>query len=62
MREMGYPPGWVEEAFETNSDIALFDSEGKLLNSMKKEVRINPEKIVEFPGFNAPLEKYVDVS
>lgn len=61
MRDMGYPPGWVEEAFETNSDLALFDCEGKLSSNFKKEVRINPDKIIEFPGFNAPMDKYKDV-
>lgn len=60
MRTMGYPPGWVEEAFDANSDLALFDCDGKALdNAVKKEIKINPDKIVEYPGFNAPLEKHI---
>lgn len=55
---MGYPPGWVEEAFDTDSNLALFDSDGNALaNAAKKETKINPEKIIEYPGFNAPMDK-----
>lgn len=64
MRRLGYPPGWLEEAKYVYSDLDMFDGEGNTVRqSNKKRQRLNPEKIIEYPGYNVPAEKYIkDVS
>ncbi|XP_059613632.1 zinc finger CCHC domain-containing protein 8 homolog [Phlebotomus argentipes] len=60
MRRLGYPPGWLEEAKISHSGLSLFDSEGRSVRSSNLEdgqicevqEEYNPEKIIEFPGFN----------
>lgn len=32
MRELGYPPGWLKEAAEENSGLALYDGNGIVLH------------------------------
>lgn len=60
MRVLGYPPGWVEEAFESQSELSLFDSNGKMVGTSKKnECKVDPDKIIEYVGFNAPMDKYM---
>lgn len=60
MRALGYPPGWVEEAFESQSELSLFDSNGKMVGANKKnEWKVNADKIFEYAGFNAPMDKYM---
>ncbi|CAH1987344.1 unnamed protein product [Acanthoscelides obtectus] len=64
MRLMGYPPGWLEEAKFVYSDLAMFDADGKhvLQGVQKKSQGLDPQKIVDYPGFNMPLdEKNKDV-
>ncbi|XP_057670613.1 zinc finger CCHC domain-containing protein 8 homolog [Diorhabda carinulata] len=60
MRILGYPPGWLEEAKLFYSNLALFDSDGKhvLSENVKKNPGLDPNKIIEYPGFNAPMDKY----
>lgn len=63
MRVLGYPPGWIEEAEVKESDLCMFDIEGKSLVNIKRRKTINPEKIIDFPGFNIPMEDGImDVS
>lgn len=58
MRLLGYPPGWIKEAEEEASNLCMFDIEGKnVSNNKRKKTSIDPEKIVSYPGFNAPMEK-----
>lgn len=57
---MGYPPGWLEEAKFVYSNLDMFDGEGKTVKEKSKRRQgLNPEKIIEYPGFNVPAEKYV---
>lgn len=64
MRVLGYPPGWLEEAKFFYSNLDMFDGEGKTVRQKsKKKQGLNPEKIIDYPGFNVPTEKYIkDVS
>lgn len=60
MRMLGYPPGWIKEAEEDASNLCMFDIEGKTVsNHKRKNCSIDPEKVVAYPGFNAPMEKGV---
>ena len=61
MRNMGYPPGWLEEAKLQHSGITLFDSEGEVDRGSDEEGevilpgdkdRFDPKKFIDFPGFN----------
>lgn len=57
MRMLGYPPGWIEEAQISHSNLSMYDIEGQNVKSnVRKKNGINPEKIVDYPGFNAPIE------
>lgn len=57
MRMLGYPPGWIEEAQISHSNLSMFDIEGQDVKSnVNKKNGIDPEKVVEYPGFNAPME------
>lgn len=64
MRVLGYPPGWIKEAELETSDLCMFDIDGKTVsNHKRKKISIDPEKIVDYPGFNVPMEKeFHDVS
>lgn len=65
MRRLGYPPGWLEEAKYFYSNLDLFDAEGNTVrqNMLRKDQGLNPEKIIEYPGFNTSMDKYIkDVS
>lgn len=64
MRTLGYPPGWLQEALITNTKIQMFDFHGCAVNDTKSENKIiDPDKVVEYPGFNVPLEDgFKDVS
>lgn len=65
MRQLGYPPGWYEEAKTVNSDLMVFDFEGKgsFTFGTNKKIEINPDSIIEYVGFNMPMEKGIrDVS
>ncbi|KAJ8918642.1 hypothetical protein NQ315_013148 [Exocentrus adspersus] len=58
MRILGYPPGWLEEAKFFHSNLAMFDTEGKdVQGSAKKTPGLDPARVVDYPGFNAPLDK-----
>lgn len=64
MRELGYPPGWLEEAKIQHSNLKMFgiDARRAQMKQMKKS-GLDETKIVEYPGFNVPLGKGVkDVS
>ncbi|XP_076654586.1 zinc finger CCHC domain-containing protein 8 homolog isoform X1 [Halictus rubicundus] len=64
MRELGYPPGWLEEACLQHSGISLFNSDGvaeddshaepgELFESGDRD-QYDIKKIHDFPGFNVP--------
>lgn len=59
MRALGYPPGWLKKAIVGNDDI--FDSDERSSNkrshdeSEQDDVRYDHSKLIEYPGFNAPL-------
>ncbi|XP_066158160.1 zinc finger CCHC domain-containing protein 8 homolog isoform X2 [Euwallacea fornicatus] len=59
MRMLGYPPGWLEEAKYVLSDLAMFDIDGNSVgNANTKQIQgLDPEKVVDYPGFNVPFEK-----
>ncbi|XP_044755169.1 uncharacterized protein LOC123314116 [Coccinella septempunctata] len=58
MRCLGYPPGWLEEAKVSPSDLTLFNIDGeKVENRNLLKSSIDPSKIIEYPGFNVPLKK-----
>lgn len=59
MRMLGYPPGWLEEAQYVKSDLDMFDIDGNCLkNTSRKKIQgLNPEKVINYSGFNVPLEK-----
>lgn len=57
MRILGYPPGWLEEAKFVHSNLTMFDTEGNdVRDSTKKTPGLDPEKIVDYPGFNVSME------
>ncbi|CAL4193532.1 unnamed protein product, partial [Meganyctiphanes norvegica] len=65
MRALGYPPGWIREAEVHQAQMTLFDGEGKSVCHPNEEagemeptaVKYKPEKLVSFPGFNAPVPR-----
>lgn len=60
MRSLGYPPGWIAEFQEKSSDLCLFDIEGKDMNKSKsKRTILDKNNIIDYPGFNVPMEKGV---
>lgn len=60
MRVLGYPPGWIKEAEDETSNLCMFDIEGKTVsNHKRKKSSIDPEKIIAYPGFNAPMDKSI---
>ncbi|XP_028143753.1 zinc finger CCHC domain-containing protein 8 homolog [Diabrotica virgifera virgifera] len=60
MRGHGYPPGWLEEAKFVYSNLTMFDSDGNNVRAknVKKNQGLDTEKIIEYPGFNVPMEKH----
>lgn len=63
MRICGYPPGWIEDAWVTHSNISMYGIDGKELSGKNNKMMIDPAKVVEYPGFNVPLQHGVkDVS
>lgn len=58
MRKLGYPPGWLEEAKHITSSLQMFDIDGKNVKdkAAKRQPGLNRDKIIEYPGFNVPLE------
>uniref|UniRef100_A0AAR5Q0F3 PSP proline-rich domain-containing protein n=1 Tax=Dendroctonus ponderosae TaxID=77166 RepID=A0AAR5Q0F3_DENPD len=60
MRIIGYPPGWLEEAKTgDDSELEMFDIEGRHVEraAHRAAPSLDPDKIVDYPGFNVPLEK-----
>ncbi|KAM3394713.1 putative protein isoform X1 [Capsicum galapagoense] len=66
MREMGYPPGYLEEDEDLPSGITIFadeknteeTEEGEILD---KSIPNPPRKMsVDFPGVNAPIPEHAD--
>lgn len=58
MRNLGYPPGWLEEAKVLPSNLSLFDIDGEKIESRKtNKTSIDPSKIVDYHGFNMPINK-----
>ncbi|KAL2092057.1 hypothetical protein ACEWY4_011855 [Coilia grayii] len=56
MRELGYPPGWLKEAEEENSGLALYDGNASGAseeeNGHGHKISYDVSKLVDFPGFN----------
>lgn len=67
MRELGYPPAWLEEAKVSHSGVVIYHNKGvPVLEDNEEEGEIIPDgakdkyditKIIDFPGFNVPLPK-----
>lgn len=57
MRRCGYPPGWIEDAQVTHSNISLYDIDGKESSVKNNKSSIDPNRVIEYPGFNMPLDK-----
>ncbi|KAL7302986.1 hypothetical protein TKK_0004212 [Trichogramma kaykai] len=62
MRQLGYPPGWLEEARLQHSGLAVYsdgnvdhgsDEEGEIILPGDKD-KYDIKKIIDFPGFNIP--------
>lgn len=62
MRDIGYPPGWLEEARLQHSGLSLFnsegvaeagcsDEEGEIIAPGDKD-QYDIKKLIDFPGFN----------
>lgn len=64
MRLLGYPPGWLEEAKVEESNLTLFDIDGKSLKSTAKpKYGLDPNKVIDYHGFNVPPKSgFKDVS
>ncbi|XP_071446629.1 zinc finger CCHC domain-containing protein 8 homolog [Hetaerina americana] len=66
MRQIGYPPGWLENARVSYSGISLFGSTGEEVAHPEDEDgeiiavgsrdKYDSNKIIEFPGFNVPCD------
>ncbi|XP_011412413.3 zinc finger CCHC domain-containing protein 8 [Magallana gigas] len=67
MRGLGYPPGWMQEALNKESGISIFDKDGnevlvtgemmedgEIHDQLPDQAQIDPEKIIEYPGFTVP--------
>ncbi|XP_063708371.1 zinc finger CCHC domain-containing protein 8 homolog [Culicoides brevitarsis] len=67
MRQLGYPPGWLEEAKTTDSGLAMFTShknhkeEGEN-DDDEDEAIYDPSQIIDFPGFNTCRGDFIDDS
>lgn len=60
MRRLGYPPGWMKEISQNESDLVVFDFEGKTESKKRKPVEeFDADLIIEYTGFNTPMGKYV---
>lgn len=59
MRALGYPPGWLKKAIVDTDDIFdTDDSDSKKRKSPSyDEVQYDHSKLIEYPGFNAPMPK-----
>lgn len=59
MRALGYPPGWLKKAIVDTDDI--FDTDEPESRKRKSpsfdEVQYDHSKLIEYPGFNAPMPK-----
>lgn len=71
MRILDYPPGWLKEAEVCNTELAMYDCQGKVKlyeetiqngnDSENHEVKYDIEKIFQYPGFNIPVpEGFID--
>lgn len=61
MRRLGYPPGWLQMAKITSSNITLFDFHGSSISNNQFQETIDPSKIIEYPGFNVYQKGLRDV-
>ncbi|XP_017778317.1 PREDICTED: zinc finger CCHC domain-containing protein 8 homolog [Nicrophorus vespilloides] len=58
MRLMGYPPGWLQEAKVAASNMNIYLDVSKIGKKKKqKQETIDPEKVVDYPGFNVPTKQ-----
>eukprot|EP00250_Pteridium_aquilinum_P011320 c1998_g1_i1 orf=251-2491(+) len=71
MRELGYPPGYLEDQEEEQSGITIFGTsedaegsfigeEGEIVGENKKKRSTSKKMIVHFPGVNAPIPDDAD--
>lgn len=60
MRILGYPPGWLQESKIVHSNLAMFDIHGKNVQTKTCQPKngLDPDKIIEYSGFNVPLSKH----
>ncbi|KAK9884650.1 hypothetical protein WA026_007493 [Henosepilachna vigintioctopunctata] len=58
MRVFGYPPGWLKQAKIAPSSLSMYiDGRKVKINNKEKKKGLDPDKIIEYPGFNAPMAK-----
>lgn len=60
MRTFGYPPGWLQEAMTSEDNtLELFDFQGCAVENGKEDANkaLDLAKVIDYPGFNVPLEK-----
>ena len=64
MRILGYPPGWIEEIKQYSSGLEFIDSAASSsLTEGSQTISFDYDRIIEYPGFNVPVEPHIrDVS
>lgn len=64
MRILGYPPGWIEHIKEYSSGLEMIDAATSPSSTEGNQtVTYDYDKIIDFPGFNVPVDRRVrDVS
>lgn len=66
MRALGYPPGWLKKAVVDTNDIFDTDAPTEKTGSNKRKspseevIQYDHSKLIEYPGFNAPMPKNCD--
>ena len=65
LREMGYPPGWLQQAEISQSGVALYLEEGRKVETGEEgevvdvgdKMQYDTKKLVSWPGFNTEMPK-----
>lgn len=65
LREMGYPPGWLQQAEISQSGVALYLEDGRKVETGEEgevvdvgdKMQYDTKKLVSWPGFNTEMPK-----
>jgi len=65
LRELGYPPGWLQHAEIGQSGLAMYHEKGKRVDGEEGEVmevgdklQYDTKRLVSWPGFNSEMPKH----